>query len=243
MPEAFTSYPWLEGYIAELDRAYPSHLSAWNGDDQVDFDGTGTHFGYCDKGPTEFYVPAFGIAYWLHSGMYFSCPLPFHIRKGRGVVITREGWHGFFQLGGPIEHKGRLRYIDGCTDSLIVSPPKKGDPCLNLLYFPPGVDQTAHVHPSDRIGIILSGKGRCVYDADNKIVDLVPGMMFCIHTNGLHKFQTPYGEDMRVMAYHPETDFGPDDEAHPMLNRTIIEGVSAADPARAQYRTGKEVEV
>ena len=238
--KAFTHYRWQSGHVAELDREYPTQLYAWHGD-QIGFNHAGTHYGYVDKGPAKLIIPAFGFDYWLHEGMYFSVPFPCRIEKGRGIVILREGFFGYFHIGGPVEHKGRLRYIDGCTDSLILSPPRKGNPCLNLLYFPPGVDQTAHTHPSDRVGVVLSGRGKCVYDEDNKTVDLVPGMIFCIHTNGYHKFQTPYGEELRVLAYHPETDFGPDDENHPMLNRTIIDGISAADPERAQYRTGQDV--
>jgi hypothetical protein len=33
---------------------------------------------------------------------------------------------------------------------------------------------------------------------------------------------------MVVMAYHPDSDFGPEDENHPMINRTIVDGMSAA---------------
>jgi hypothetical protein len=126
-----------------------------------------------------------------------------------------------------------------------VPPVIKGDPCLNLLYFPPGIDQTAHTHPSDRIGMIMSGKGRCHHwtgegNNEEEIVDLVPGMIFCIHTNGQHKFSTPYGEEMRVLAYHPDSTFGPTHEDHPMLLRTIIDGVSAADPSMSKHWTTAE---
>ena len=240
---AFSSYGWSPGQLAVLDRSFPTSLFAWSGEDDLGFNHGGTFYGYVDAGPAKLTLPAFGLDYWLHEGMYFSVPFPFKICKGRGIVILREHYYGYFHIGGPVEHRGRLRYIDGCTDSLLISPPRKGAPCLNLLYFPAGVDQTAHTHPSDRVGIIMSGKGKCIYDPDGKSVDLVPGMIFCIHKDGYHKFQTPYEREMRVLAYHPETDFGPDDEAHPMLNRTIIEGVSAADPKRAEFRTGQEVEV
>jgi len=156
-------------------------------------------------------------------------------RKARVAVISREQYRGLPMFVGPIEQEGRLKYIDGCTDSLLIPPVKLGDPCLNLLYFPPGIDQTTHTHPSDRIGLILSGHGRChAWDLDEttgeyveKLIDLTPGMLFTIHTNGKHKFSTPYGESMRVLAYHPDSDFGPEDENHPMLNRTIVDGVSA----------------
>ena len=32
---------------------------------------------------------------------------------------------------------------------------------------------------------------------------------------------------MAVIAYHPDSDFGPTHEVHPMINRTIVDGVSA----------------
>ena len=40
----------------------------------------------------------------------------------RGMVISALGWLGMMVLGGPLEERGRLRYIDGCTDSLLVPP-------------------------------------------------------------------------------------------------------------------------
>ena len=33
---------------------------------------------------------------------------------------------------------------------------------------------------------------------------------------------------MDVIAYHPDSDFGPQDEDHPMINRTIVDGVQAS---------------
>ena len=77
----------------------------------------------------------------------------------------------------------------------------------------------------------MSGRGECVFDNGDgegeRVVELSPGMIFTIHAEGQHKFRTPFAEDMRVLAYHPDSDFGPTDEEHPMLNRTIVDGVSA----------------
>jgi hypothetical protein len=33
---------------------------------------------------------------------------------------------------------------------------------------------------------------------------------------------------MLVVAYHPESDYGPTHEAHPMINRTMVGGVPAS---------------
>jgi hypothetical protein len=51
---------------------------------------------------------------------------------------------GPFQVAGPVEEHGRVRYIDGCTDSLLNAPQLRGEPCLNHLHFPRGIDQTLH---------------------------------------------------------------------------------------------------
>jgi mannose-6-phosphate isomerase-like protein (cupin superfamily) len=223
---SFSHYNWTNGLIGELDRKYPSYLSAWTS--ALVLNRNDTHFIYAheDKALLEWDNKQFT----LYPGMYASVPGHARLIGGQGIVVSRENWLGFFHIGGPTEQEGRLKYIDGCTDSLLVPPVKMGDPCLNLLYFPDGIDQTAHTHPSDRIGMIMSGKGRCHAwnDGVEEVIDLVPGMIFCIHTDGPHKFSTPYGQHMRVLAYHPDSDFGPTDQSHPMINRTIVDGVPAS---------------
>ncbi len=139
-----------------------------------------------------------------------------------------------FLLGGPVEPEGRLKYIDGCTDSLLLPPWKKGEPCLNHLHFPPGIDQTMHTHPSVRLGVVVNGYGECITPESK--VPLEPGMTWIIEPEQQHKFRTT-DQVLDVLAYHPDSDYGPEDESHPMLNRTLIDGVSAADDARAEYRT------
>ena len=236
-PVAFSSWPMKLGHIAHLDRQFPSYLSSWQ-DGTLHLSPGDTHFGYVHTGIARV-LDEHGFEYQLYPGHAFSLYGPARVESmgpSTGIVVSREGWRGFPYITGPIEREGRLKYIDGCTDSLLIPPVRLGDPCLNLLYFPPGIDQTAHTHPSDRIGMILSGRGRChAWDRDivtgewsERTIDLVPGMIFTIHTDGKHKFSTPYGEELRVLAYHPESDFGPRDEDHPMLNRTMVDGVSAS---------------
>jgi mannose-6-phosphate isomerase-like protein (cupin superfamily) len=192
-----------------------------------------THFGFVQDGALELDCFACGVSELkVPSGFYFSIPGEAHVfvnnPRARGIIVSARGHSGFLTMGW-LEIMGRLRYIDGCTDSLLVPPIKMGDPCLNLLYFPKNTDQTMHTHPSDRIGMILSGYGVCVTeDSESEThTPLKPGMLFCIHAGGRHKFRT---EDkvMRVLAYHPDSDFGPTDEVHPMINRTMIDGVSAS---------------
>jgi hypothetical protein len=163
-------------------------------------------------------------------------------------VITDKGlyaennYKAYTNIGGVVEEKGRLKYIDGCTDSLLISPVKKGDPCLNHLHFPKSIVQTSHTHPSHRIGIVIRGEGECVTPFGN--LPLVEGCIFVIkeyagtdrkigldgnyYESGTHKFNT-YDSSMDVIAFHPDSDFGPEDEFHPMINRTIVNGIPAKD--------------
>ena len=164
----------------------------------------------------------------------FAIRGPAMISGAEGFAVARLDYVGFDSIVGPIEREGRLQYIDGCTDSLLIGPPKFGDPCLNLLYFPAGISQTQHTHPSNRIGMIASGRGRCV--TPHGEIDLLPGVVFNIPRDSLHSFFTD-DDELRVVAWHPDSDFGPTDEDHPMIRRTMIGGVSASDPSLASIRT------
>ena len=102
-------------------------------------------------------------SFLITNGMFASFTGNVEISKdtiGKAVVIEinhsegeyyKNHYRAFFTIGGEIEDKGRLRYIDGCTDSLLIPPVKKGDPCLNHLHFPKNITQTPHTHPSHRI--------------------------------------------------------------------------------------------
>lgn len=174
----------------------------------------------------------------LRAGMYgcMNYGRLFAEADSEAVVILAKGYNGMRVFGGPVESKGRLRYIDGCTDSLLVPPVKKGDPCLNLLHFPKGIDQTMHTHPSVRLGLVWRGRGECVTPWGD--IPLREGMIFAIHPSngkdyeghpvGSHKFRTTDSE-MSVVAFHPDSDVGPTDELHPMLSRTIVDGVPATE--------------
>jgi quercetin dioxygenase-like cupin family protein len=145
--------------------------------------------------------------------------------NGLGMISSAFGYSGLNVFGGPIEPTGRLRYIDGCTDTLLVPPVRKGNPCLNHLHFPNGIVQTPHTHPSIRSGMVYRGQGVCVIQQQEH-VPLIPGYAFIIETNAVHSFNTQ-GESMDVIAFHPDSDTGMTDDDHPMINRTIVGGVSA----------------
>lgn len=177
-----------------------------------------TAYGMVTTGPTQLRDTETG-PFELSAGMFFVLPDGGVAHGGGGLVIALTGYRGLRQIGGPLETTGRLRYIDGCSDTLLVCPPRLGDPCLNHLHIPPGTDQTPHTHPSVRIGIILRGTGEC--RTPGGVFSLRPGMGWYIPTGCLHSFYTR-DESLDVIAWHPDSDFGPRDDDHPMINRTLI---------------------
>ena len=147
------------------------------------------------------------------------------IVNGVGFCIIKFGFHGQNVFGGPIEKQGRLCYIDHCSDSLLVYPPRMGDPSLSSLHFPPGIVQTFHTHPSFRLGIVAYGKGY----AESKTYkhDLTPGAVFCMEEQEVHRFVTE-DSGLIVISFHPDGDWGPTDHDHTLLNRTYLPAGSQA---------------
>jgi quercetin dioxygenase-like cupin family protein len=188
-------------------------------DQEVALDDGWTHYGVVLRGSPLVRLAA--GEFRLRPGMFFAVPRSGSVvgQGGRTLIISRCGPPGLTQIGGPLEPEGRLRYINGCSDTLLVSPPRKGDPCLNHLHVPPGVRQTAHIHPSDRIGAVVSGSARCYTLAG--VVELSAGEGWFIPSGVRHAFET-VEQALDVVAWHPDSDFGPSDEEHPMMNGTII---------------------
>jgi hypothetical protein len=180
----------------------------------------GTHYGMVVAGRARLEFVD-GASVPLRPGMFFvqagACRLDGS--EGTGLVISLEGYGGLPIVGGPLEAKGRLRYINGCSDTLLVGPPRLGEPCLNHLHIPAGVNQSAHTHPSARIGVIARGRGECRTPRGTYLLEA--GMGWYIPTGCLHSFHTQ-DEPLDVIAWHPDSDFGPTDENHPMVNRTIL---------------------
>lgn len=227
MSMTFTPLTITTGLLLNLsDNAYPTRVYGWNNGrlDLNDFDDcayASTHYGIVIEGHIT--LTCANGKYGLSEGMFFVCPggcmIEAESDRGAGMVISRLNYSGLWQIGGPVERVGRLIYIDGCTDTLLAPPPRMGDPCLNHLHIPAGTNQTAHTHPSERIGVILRGSGEC--RSPDGVYPLQPGMGWHIPTGCLHSFYT-HEESLDVIAWHPDSDFGPTDENHPMKNRTLI---------------------
>lgn len=248
----FLTFPDIDAGLVYDDRghkSYPIRYYTYNRTVLVPTDVKSSWYGFIQKGFAQ--VTGDGFQWQLSAGQSFSVCGNGHLSIiGHTILIEVLHDKGKYpdtlyraenRVVGPLEGQGRLAYIDGCTDSLLIPPVKLGDPCLNHLCFPSGIDQTTHTHPSHRIGVIHSGSGRCVTPFGD--VELEAGMVFMIrewdgkkmrkgldgkrHPQGAHKFQT-FDEAMHVVAFHPDSDYGPTDVIHPMINRTIVDGIPAS---------------
>lgn len=167
-----------------------------------------------------------GKKHTLEKGQYFGLGVKESVSvdaTDKLFVIVRLGYLVPSTIGW-VETKGRLTYIDGCSDSLLVYPARLGDASLNLLYFPPGIEQSFHTHPSIRLGCVIDGKGVSSHGDSGKVHEdnLVYGTSFCLIEQERHRFRTE-DSSMTVIAFHPDGDWGPTDHNHTMLNRTYLE--------------------
>jgi hypothetical protein len=92
--ESFRHFSWPHGRIADLDRQFPSYLSAFAPDQALAVeDDAGTHFGYVHEGQPILLVD--GRVFHLHPGMYFSVPGVFELaRTTRGSTRETPGMAG-----------------------------------------------------------------------------------------------------------------------------------------------------
>ncbi|GFH60425.1 hypothetical protein CTEN210_16901 [Chaetoceros tenuissimus] len=249
MPNSFISWQDIHTQASEIsfdasNDLFPYSLHAWgkNSGKRTFRNISEDHvtYGYIFEGNSTLSGHPRRPKMTLCSGMFFCQPGNVVLERGSGIAITVP-IHGnknrfLFSMGGPIEEDkdgelvGALPYIDGCTDSLLISPPIKGDPCLNHLHFPTHIKQTQHTHPSGRAGMVIAGEGNCVVVHGDKSVTrtkLTPGTVFVIPTNAPHAFETE-DSTLDVIAFHPDSDFGAEATNHPMVNRTIVNGISAS---------------
>jgi quercetin dioxygenase-like cupin family protein len=205
---------------------WPVRLFCHDPNHVTELEADATHFGYVLSGRMSLELCE-QQSYDLHPGCYFCVPGPAYVEgDGEVEIITSFTYRGLFSLGGPVEPWGRLQYIDGCTDTLLIPPVKRGDPCLNSLYFPANTRQTQHTHPSLRAGMVIGGKGVCKTPDGDHV--LRPGRIFFLPPETWHAFfteenRTETKSALTVVAFHPDSDAGPTDEDHPMLNRTYFQ--------------------
>jgi hypothetical protein len=215
--------------IELFDSMYPcevKHIVTSDNTQQLNVPDYVTCYGYVISGAISTIAKNSNVRDISH-GQYFCLTgrkLIINVDQHTNVaVFIRYGFKGQNLVGGPIEESGRLMYIDGCSDSLLIYPPRLGDPSLNHLHFPRGINQSFHIHPSIRLGIVVNGQGIAdVKDQGN--IDVVPletGNVFVLLEREEHRFRT-LDVEMDVLAFHPDGDWGPTDHNHTMLNRTYL---------------------
>lgn len=202
--------------LSALESMYPSSLHTVSGSASYAATTT-TAYGYVIAGTCRV-VGEFGV-FTLVQGSYFCVPGAFRVEAdGEVAIIERLGFRGLFAAG-RIEATGRLAYIDGCSDTLLVYPPRLGDPVLNHLHFPTNINQSVHSHPSIRLGVVARGHGVAHGPGWEHVLAL--GDVFLLAPHEMHAFRTS-GSTMDIIAFHPDSDWGPTDEQHPMRNRTYL---------------------
>jgi quercetin dioxygenase-like cupin family protein len=218
--------------IDMMNTMYPTRLTRLEGPQEfvISYQPSSTIYGYIMRGALVIDV---GDGRRMNGAGYFSATsrVPGHLLSVEpmgdvlAVIIERAGYKGQVVTGAPVEESGRLVYIDNCSDSLLIYPPRLGDPSLNHLHFPPGIEQTYHIHPSLRMGMVIGGRGTSDVAGPNGVMIATPlneGDAFCIEERELHRFRTGRDQSMDVIAFHPDGDWGPTDHNHTMLNRTYI---------------------
>lgn len=204
------------GVLDAMKTMYPARLHLLAGTRNFDDHGL-TVYGAVVSGRAMIRAP--GIMAELEAGGFFGLPGPCAvIPDGEVMVVERLGHRAVPSLG-RIEERGRLVYIDGCSDSVLCAPARLGDPVLNHLHFPAGTEQSVHIHPSTRLGVVVRGRGVAFGPAWEE--PLEPGTAFLLLEHERHAFRTR-DDSMDVIAFHPDSDWGPTDAVHPMLNRTYV---------------------
>lgn len=205
---------------------YPSYLEVVSGRLEL-LDEGATRYGYVLCGSANLKGDPLEVV--AKAGTFFCWPGNLClVADGLVVVICRYGFRGLLSVG-LIEQAGRLTYIDGCSSTILAQPPRVGDPVLNHLHFPPETLQTEHTHPTIRFGVVARGQGIAFGShpcGDGKWEkSLSRGSVFLLHAQERHAFHTLRSSDgMDVISYHPESDWGPTDQNHPMLTRTYMSG-------------------
>lgn len=197
---------------------FPSQMQIVQNDSFETASQDSYYIGYVGDGDCK--INYNGLEAKLSGGMYFGLSCNFKLEtSGTVALFRRMGYRGLNSIGGPLETTGRQRYIDGCTSTLLIYPALLGDCCFNFLYFPPNTVQTRHFHPSIRLGVVTEGSGYCHVNGTK--MKLKKTDCFYLEENEEHYFSSE-NETLAVVAYHPDSDWGPTHEVHPMINRTFF---------------------
>ena len=151
---------------------------------------------------------------------------PTHVKMLRGSFFVDIMFPGLQLNEEKVFHvrenpTGNLSYMDGGTNSTAIEPARLGLPVVNYVHFPEGMNQTLHTHPSQRIGLVLSGTGAIELNGHNYF-NLEEGTAFWMDRNELHNFMCNSGDDVTLFVFAPDSGMGPTDEVNPLKARTYI---------------------
>ena len=213
--------------MRSVERHFPIQVRVQKGNQATaDFSHEGTTYGYSVHGSS--WVQGNGAMHECSEGDYFALN---GIVKVLGksddstvVMVTRNDYVRPDITGKSVD-SDRMPYIDGGQDAVLVAPENVGDPCTNLLIIPPNKKQTAHIHLSDRVGVVLQGSAVCsTFENVDRFRDfggwrdhaMEEGELFLLPAGKLHKFTT--GKDpLTAFTFHPDSY----DDENPMLHGTI----------------------
>lgn len=183
-----------------------------------------------DYTPGTYYIMLQNASYYADNVKFedvnaaFAVNNHFTIKCGKGTAVVVE-YLGLRLLESryyvqDVLDMGNLSYMDGGTNTTAVNPGRLGDPVINYVHFPAGMEQTLHTHPSHRIGMILKGRG--LVELDDSEFPLEQGSVFFMQRNVLHNFRCPYDEDVVLFVFAPDSGTGPTDEVNPLKIRTYV---------------------
>lgn len=208
------------------DTMYPSSLFTIRNAVRAFTDKHSTFYGYVVRGSAQLSTASINAT--VKAGTFFSSTSHLVVETdGTVVIFERHGYRGLTVIG-TLEATGRLAYIDGCSSTILVLPARLGDPVFNHLHFPTNVLQTEHIHPSIRLGVVARGQGIAFgsgNDGKSKWeLPLTEGSIFYLPALQRHAFQTlRKSEPLDIISYHPDSDWGPTDQAHPMRSKTLMQ--------------------
>lgn len=184
----------------------------------------------------------------IKAGHFFTTKkgAKFQLEDPQTVIVTVqfEQYKGVFTLG-EIPSFGNLGYINGAYNRVLSGPQMKGLPCLNSLHIDVPIDQTAHTHPSTRVGVIMDGniEARIYRNEDDKLprkLILAKGDVFVMKPDTIHSFHKTDAQGdnpMHLVAFHPDSETGPTHEVAPMMTNSLVKGVSASDIPEIHTKT------
>lgn len=209
METTFTALHFKNGKLFDLSNTqYPSKVYAFDGMDAIYYHQDCSYYGYVFEGHITIRYKEENFT--IKKGMYFSVPKELNIQgTGKAFIIEHYNHTCFFQLGGPVEEKGRIESEYNRSNSLLIAPTELYQPSLNLLQIHKNQEQLPlHIHNEYRIGMVIEGSGYFV--TDDEQIPLEKGEIFILPANLYHRLEAIQdNENLLIISYHPKSQVNP----------------------------------